>query len=55
MLAFHEYFVPRIVFATLPGRLADIELDGPASDLTRLPSFAARGYRRVMLRFRKRG
>ena len=44
----------RIAFETLLERLDDIELDEPASDLGHLPSFAARGYRRVMLRFSKR-
>ena len=42
----------RVAFETLLGRLADIELDEQASDLTHLPSFASRGYRRVVLRFR---
>ncbi len=44
----------RIAFETLLQRLDDIELDEQASDLGHLPSFAARGYRRVMLRFSKR-
>ena len=44
----------RIAFETLLSRLADIELDEQASDLGHLPSFAARGYRRVALRFRRK-
>lgn len=44
----------RIAFETLLARLADIELDVASSDLGHLPSFAARGYRRVALRFTRR-
>ena len=44
----------RIAFETLLARLADIELDVASSDLGHLPSFAARGYRRVVLRFTRR-
>ena len=42
----------RIAFETLLARLRAIELDSEASDLAHLPSFAARGYRRIVLRFR---
>lgn len=44
----------RIAFETLLARLADIELDVASSDLGHLPSFAVRGYRRVVLRFTRR-
>ncbi len=42
----------RIAFETLLGRLQDITLDEQASDLRPLPSFAARGCRRIVLGFR---
>jgi cytochrome P450 len=42
----------RIAFETLLARLGEIEIDSEASDLTHVPSFAARGYRRIVLRFR---
>ena len=43
----------RIAFETLLSRLENIELDEASSDLSHLPSFAARGYRRVVLGFSK--
>jgi len=42
----------RIAFETLLERLQDITLDEQASDLRPLQSFAARGYRRIVLGFR---
>jgi len=44
----------RIAFETLLSRLTNIELDESSSDLAHLPSFASRGYRRVVLTFDKR-
>ena len=41
----------RIAFELLVTRLPGLHLDEAASDLTHLPSFASRGYRRVVLRF----
>jgi cytochrome P450 len=43
----------RIAFETLLTRLGAIELDERRSDLTHLPSFASRGYRRVVLNFQR--
>ena len=41
----------RIAFEELLSRLGNITLDGRASDLTHLPSFASHGYRKVGLQF----
>lgn len=41
----------RIAFSTLLERLPDMRLNEAASDLSRLPSFASRGYRKVVLNF----
>ncbi len=41
----------RIAFEALLTRLPDLKLDRQRSDLSRLPSFASRGYRRICLTF----
>lgn len=41
----------RIAFESLLNRLPGLALDEADSDLSRLPSFASRGYRRICLRF----
>jgi cytochrome P450 len=41
----------RIAFEMLLTRLPELRLDEAASDLSHLPSFASRGYQRVVLRF----
>lgn len=44
----------RIAFETLLERLTDFSLDREASDLTRIASFAAQGYTRVIMNFSAR-
>ena len=41
----------RIAFELLLDQLSDIQIDAEDSDLSHLPSFASRGYKRVVLRF----